>query len=101
MKAAIERHPAMVRENQSDSCLPCQNGTAKNTETRWRHKGKGAPPPRWVPPRPESPLLPSDDDETSETEGMPPAYVYIHTLFPNARFFPRIACMMKILFQIC
>jgi hypothetical protein len=32
VKAAIERHPAMVRENQTDSCLPCQNGTAKNPE---------------------------------------------------------------------
>jgi len=30
VKAAIERHPAMVCENQMDSCLPCQNGTAKN-----------------------------------------------------------------------
>jgi hypothetical protein len=33
VKAAIERHPAMVRENQTDGCLPCQNGTAKNPET--------------------------------------------------------------------
>jgi len=23
VKAAIERHPAMVRENQTDGCLPC------------------------------------------------------------------------------
>jgi len=29
VKAAIERHPAMVRKNQTDGCLPCQNGTAK------------------------------------------------------------------------
>jgi len=27
VKAAIERHPAMVRQNQTDSCLPCQKGT--------------------------------------------------------------------------
>jgi len=26
--AAIQRHPAMVQENQTDGCLPCQNGTA-------------------------------------------------------------------------
>ena len=100
VKAAIEKHPAMVRENQTDGCLPCPNGTAKNPETRWRRKGKGAPPPRWAPPRPESPPVPSDDNERSETEGMPPAYVYIHTLLPNDRFSPRIACTIKILFQI-
>ena len=33
VKAAIEWHPAMVRENQTDGCLPCQTGTAKNPET--------------------------------------------------------------------
>jgi hypothetical protein len=33
VKAAIERHPAMFRENHTDGCLPCQNGTAKNPET--------------------------------------------------------------------
>jgi len=33
VKAPIERHPAMVRENQTDGCLPCQNGTAKSPHT--------------------------------------------------------------------
>jgi hypothetical protein len=28
VNAAMERHPAMVRENQMDGCLPCQHGTA-------------------------------------------------------------------------
>ena len=101
VQAAIERHPAMVRENQMDGCLPCQNGTANNAQTRWRRKGKGTPPPKPAPPRPESPPVPSDDEESSETEGMPPAYVYIHTLLPNARFLPRIACAITILFHIC
>jgi hypothetical protein len=101
VKAAIERHPAMVQENQTDGCLPCQNGTAKNPETRWRRKGKGAPPPRRAPPRPESPPVPCDDDEGSETDGTPPTYVCTHILLPNARFLPRIACAMKIIFQIC
>ena len=45
VKAAMERHPAMVWENQKDGCLPCPNGTAKNPQTRWRPKGMGAPPP--------------------------------------------------------
>ena len=45
VKAAIARHPAMLRQNQTPGCLPCQNGTAKNPQTRWRRKGTGAPPP--------------------------------------------------------
>jgi hypothetical protein len=28
VKAAIQRHPAMLRQNQMSGCLPCQNGTA-------------------------------------------------------------------------
>jgi len=101
VKLASERHTAMVRENQTDRCLPCQNGTAKNPETRWKRKGKTAPSPRLAPLRPESSPVPSDDDERSETQGMPPAYVYIHTSYPNARFLPRITWVVKILFQIC
>jgi hypothetical protein len=34
VKAAIARHPAMLRENQIPSCLRCQNGTAKNPQMR-------------------------------------------------------------------
>ena len=30
VKALMERHPAMPRENQTDGCLPCQHGTAQN-----------------------------------------------------------------------
>jgi hypothetical protein len=33
VKAAMERHPAMIPQNQSDGCLPCQNGTARNPQT--------------------------------------------------------------------
>jgi hypothetical protein len=101
VNTAIERHQAMVRENQTDGCLPCQNGTAKNPATGWRCKGKGAPQPRRALPRPESPPVPADDNERSETAGMPPAYVYLHTSLHNARFLPRITCAIKILFQIC
>ena len=54
VKAAMERHPAMLWENQTDGCLPCQNGTAQNPQTRWRRKGTGAPPPeRLRQPTPE------------------------------------------------
>ena len=33
VKAAIERHLARIRENPTDGCLPCQNGTATNPQT--------------------------------------------------------------------
>jgi hypothetical protein len=39
VKAAIERHPAIVSENLTDGYLPGQNCTAKNPQTCWRHKG--------------------------------------------------------------
>jgi len=45
VKAAIERHPAMVWEDHMDGCLPCHTGTAKNPQAHWRGKGMGAPPP--------------------------------------------------------
>jgi hypothetical protein len=45
----------------------------------------GASPPRRVPPWPETPPVPSDDDESFETDHVPLAYVYIHTPLPSAR----------------
>jgi len=90
VKAAIERHPAMVRENQSDGYLPCLNVTAKIPQTCWRRKGTGAPPERPAPPRPRTPtVLPDDSERTqiSETEGVPPRYFYIYNPLPSTRFF--------------
>jgi len=45
VKAAIERHPAMHPQSHTPGCLPCRNGTADNSQTRWRCKVSGAPPP--------------------------------------------------------
>jgi len=90
VKAAIERHLAKVRENQTGGCLPCTNGTSKNPQTCRRRKGMGATPPRPAPPRPRTPPAPPDDSErtqSSGTEGVPPGYLYIHTPLPSARFF--------------
>jgi len=90
VKAAVERHPAMFRENQTDGCLPCQTGTAKNPQTHWRREGTGAPPPRPAPPRPRTPPAPPDESERTqgwETERLPPGYVYIHTLLPSIWLF--------------
>jgi hypothetical protein len=44
VKAAIQRHPAMLRQIHTSGVLTCQNGTAKNTQTHWRRTGSGAPP---------------------------------------------------------
>jgi len=90
VKAAMETPPAMVRENQTDCCLPCQNGTAKNSQTRRRRKGMCAPPPRPAPPRPKTRPAPPRDSEitpSSETKGVPPRYVYIHSPLPCTGFF--------------
>jgi len=88
--AATERHQAMVREKQTDGCPPCQNRTAKHPQTHWRRKGPGEPPRRPAPPRPRTQPVPPDDSErthSSETEGVPSGYVYIHTPVPCAGFF--------------
>jgi len=38
VKAAIDCYPAMLRQNHTSRCPPCQNGTASNRQTRWRRK---------------------------------------------------------------
>jgi hypothetical protein len=45
VKAAMQRHPAMLRQNQTSGSLCCHDGTAKTTQTRWRRNETGAPPP--------------------------------------------------------
>jgi len=90
VQAAIERHPAMIRENQMKGCLPCHNGTAMNPQLRWRPKGTDAHPPRPVPPRPKMPPAPPGDsggNQSTEIEVLPPGYIYIHTPLPNAQCF--------------
>ena len=90
VKAAIERHPAMICENQTDSCLPCQNSTAKHPQSRWRLKGMGSPPLRIAPPRPKMPP-PSpghgERNQRTDIQSVPPGYVYIHTTLSNAQLF--------------
>jgi hypothetical protein len=44
VEAGIQRHVVMLRHNQTTGCIPCQNGIAKNPQTCWRPKGRGAPP---------------------------------------------------------
>jgi len=98
VEAAMERHPDMLRENQTDSCLPCQNGIAKNPQTRWRDKGTGSPLPEGLrqptpeptPHPPDTPLVSPCNHEAahlSEIKGAPPWYVYVHTPPPSGLCF--------------
>jgi len=86
VKGVINRHRTKDRENQMDGCLPCIHCAANNPQTRWRCKGTSATPPRPGQPRPGTPPAPPDDSESSqcsETEGVPPGYLYIHTPLPR------------------
>jgi len=86
VNATIERHLAMVYENQTDSCLPCQNDTAKYPQTWWRCKDMGAPPRDPAPPLPETPPVPPGNYEVAHSlkiEGVPPGYVDIHIALPS------------------
>jgi len=89
-KAAIESHPAMVRQNHTAGCLPSENGTARNWQTRWRRKGTGAPPPvqrrqqtpEPTPPLPETPPAPTGNKsgaQCSQIVNLPARYAYSHT----------------------
>jgi len=90
VKAALERHLAMVYKNHTAGCLPCQNGTANNPVTRWRSKGTATPPPEPAEPPPGMPPSPAGDTEGNERyeiEGMASRCVYMHSPLPNTRFF--------------
>jgi hypothetical protein len=96
--AVIQRHPAMLRHNQTSGCLACQNGTTSNPQTRWRHKGTGAPPPtrrrvKIAEPTPPPPvMLPAPTGnasgaQPSEIVNLPAGYMYSHTALPCAELF--------------
>jgi len=97
VKAATQIHPAMLCQNHTSSCLPCQNGTARNLQTPWRCKGTGAPPPdqckQWTPepapPLPRTPLAPTGNSsgaQCSQMINLPAGYTYSHTALPCAGF---------------
>jgi len=98
VKAAIQRHPAMLRQNQMSGCLPCQNGTAKNPQARCTCKGTGAPPPARrreripepTPPPPGTPPAPTGNTsgaQPAEIINLPAGYTYSHTAIPWAEYF--------------
>jgi len=98
VQAAIQRHLAMLRRNQMSGCLPCQNGTAKNPQTRWRPKETGTPPPdrcrertpERTPPLPGMPPAPTantSEAQPSQIVNLPAGYMYSHIALPCAEFF--------------
>jgi len=110
VKAAIARHPAMLRQNQTPGCHPCQNGTAKNPQTHWRRKGTGAPPPNRLrqqnpepTPEPTPPLLGTplastgntSSDQRFEIINLPAGYTYSHTSLPCVESFTLDASAQK------
>ena len=93
VKGAIQRHLAMLRQNQTTGCLPCQSGTAKNPQTHWTRKGTGAPPPAQrreripepTPPPPGTPTAPTGNTsgaQPAEIINLPAGYTYSHTALP-------------------
>jgi len=98
VKAAVQRHPAMLRQNQTSGCVPCQNGTAKNPQTCWRLKGTGSPPPTrrrertpeptlQLPGTPPAPTANSSEVQPSQIVNSPARYTYSHPAVPCAEFF--------------
>jgi hypothetical protein len=98
VKAAIQRHPAMLRNNQTPGCLPSQIGTANNLQTPCRPKGTGAPTParrrvrtpELTPPPPGMPPAPTSNTckaQPSEIVNLPAGYTYSHTALPCAECF--------------
>jgi len=78
VKAAIQRHPAMLRQNQTAGCLPCHNGNAKHPQTCWRPKGTVEPPPyrrRERTPEPTPPLPRTPPAPTCNTSGVQPSQI--------------------------
>jgi hypothetical protein len=98
VKAAIQRHPAMFRQNQMSGCLPCQNGTAKNQQTRWTWIVTGArlparrseriPEP--TPPQADRPPAPTGNTsgaQHAEIINLLAGYTYLHTALTCAEYF--------------
>ena len=98
VKDAIQKHPAMLRHNQTSGCLSCQNGTAKNPQTRWSRKGAGGPPParrreripELTPPPLGTPPAPTGNTsgaQPAEIVNLPAGYMNPHTPLPCAECF--------------
>jgi len=103
------------RQNQTDRCIPCPNGSPNNLETCWRRNGTGAPlanrPRQQTPQRTPEPTAELTPELTPSLLGTPPAplgnncwaqhapifnvaarYAYSYTALPCAESFTLDAC---------
>jgi len=98
VNGVIQRHLAMLPQNQTNGCLPGQNGTKKISQRCRRPNGTGAPlpgphrqlTPEPTPSMPEWPPAPPGDSEEaqrSQIDNLPPRYVYSYAPLPLAQFF--------------
>jgi hypothetical protein len=98
VKAAIQRHPGMLRYNQTSGSPPCQNPAANNLQTLWRLTGTGTPLPARrrvrtrepTPPPPGTPPVPTSKTsgaQPSEIVNLPAGYTNSHKALPSAEFF--------------
>ena len=102
VKAAMERHPAMLRQNQTPGIHLYHKGTAKNLHTLCRRNRTGAPLPnrrRKATPEPTpdpipsllgtSPASPGNTSGSQHLEiiNLLTGYVYSHTSLPCAESF--------------
>jgi len=98
VRAVIDTHPAILHQNYTAGCLPCQNGTRKNPLTCWRCPGTGAPSPDLprelsaepTPPLPGTPAAPTGNDsggECSQIVNLLHRYAYSHSSCPCSEFF--------------
>jgi len=90
LKAAIERHLAILCQNHPTPWLPCQNGTTKFPHTCWRHKETCAPPPDWsghptsepttpLPGLPPAPTRNNFGAQSFQIVNLPAGYAYSYT----------------------
>jgi hypothetical protein len=88
----------MLHQNQTSGCLPCQNGIAKNPQTRCTRKGTGAPPPTRrreripeltlrSPGTPTAPTSNTSGAQPAEIIILPAGYTFSHTALPCAEYF--------------
>lgn len=88
----------MVYKNQTDRCLPCENGTVKKPQTRWVGKRMGASPqvqhqqlaPGLTQHPPGTPPTPPGDKngaQSSNTANLPLGFTYKPTPILSAQFF--------------
>jgi len=117
VKVMIEWQPAMLLENHTNGCLPSQNGTRMNPQTRGRRNVMAATQPdlcrkeilKLTPWPPRTPPAPPGDNQGAQSPQsavcLPDIPIYMIRLwsfiFWILMYMPMIASTIKISFLIC